>query len=116
MPTLKALKARQVLDSRGRPTIEVDAIASGGAVGRVIVPSGASTGRHEAIELRDADQPRYGGLWVLKAVDNVMSAVAPAVIGMDLDDQGTIDRRLIELDGSPNKSRLGANALLGASL
>ncbi len=116
MSTLKALKARQVLDSRGRPTIEVDAIASSGAVGRAIVPSGASTGRHEAIELRDADNPRYGGLGVLRAVGNVMTAIAPAVVGMDLDDQRAIDARLIELDGTPNKSRLGANALLGVSL
>jgi enolase len=116
MSTLKALKARQVLDSRGRPTVEVDAVASSGAVGRAIVPSGASTGRHEAIELRDADNPRYGGLGVLRAVDNVVTAIAPAVVGMDLDDQRAIDNRLIELDGTPNKSRLGANALLGVSL
>jgi enolase 1/2/3 len=116
MLTLKALKARQVLDSRGRPTIEVDAITSSGAIGRAIVPSGASTGRHEALELRDADNPRYGGLGVLRAVGNVMTAIAPAVVGMDLNDQRAIDTRLIELDGTPNKSRLGANALLGVSL
>ncbi len=93
MITLKALKARQVLDSRGRPTVEVDAIASTGAVGRAIVPSGASTGRHEALELRDADSPRYGGLGVLKAVDNVTPVIAPAVVGMDLDDQARARRQ-----------------------
>ena len=116
MAELKALKARQVLDSRGRPTVEVDAVASTGAVGRAIVPSGASTGRHEALELRDADNPRYGGLSVARAVDNVMREIAPAVLGMDLDDQSGLDARLIALDGTPNKSRLGANALLGVSL
>ena len=87
MITLKELKARQVLDSRGRPTVEVEAIASTGAVGRAIVPSGASTGRHEALELRDAESPRYGGLGVLQAVGNVTAVIAPAVVGMELDDQ-----------------------------
>jgi enolase len=116
MTTLKALSARQVLDSRGRPTVEVDAIASTGARGRAIVPSGASTGRHEAIELRDTANPRYGGLGVLGAVDNVAREIAPVVLGMDLDDQAALDARLIALDGTPNKSRLGANALLGVSL
>jgi enolase len=116
MITLQALKARQVLDSRGRPTVEVDAIASSGALGRAIVPSGASTGRHEALELRDAASPRYGGLGVLRAVANVTSEIAPAVVGMDLEDQSAIDARLIELDGTPNKGRLGANAILGVSL
>src|SRR5215472_11574987 len=116
MVTLKGLKARQVLDSRGRPTIEVDAVASTGAVGRAIVPSGASTGRHEAIELRDAADPRYGGLGVRKAVENVTREIAPAVVGMDLDDQPAVDATLIALDGTPNKSRLGANAVLGVSL
>ncbi len=116
MATLKGLKARQVLDSRGRPTVEVEAIATCGAVGRAIVPSGASTGRHEAIELRDAESPRYGGLGVLKAVDNVTRLIAPAVAGIDLDDQAGLDARLIALDGTPNKGRLGANALLGVSL
>jgi enolase len=113
---LKALKARQVLDSRGRPTVEVDAIASTGAMGRAIVPSGASTGRHEALELRDADNPRFGGLSVARAVDNVIRDIAPTVIGRDLDDQPGLDAELIALDGTPNKSRLGANALLGVSL
>ena len=116
MASLKALKARQVLDSRGRPTVEVDAIASTGAVGRAIVPSGASTGRHEALELRDAENPRYGGLSVTRAVDNVIREIAPAVLGMDLDDQSGLDAQLIALDGTSNKSRLGANALLGVSL
>jgi len=116
MTTLKALKARQVLDSRGRPTVEVDAVASTGARGRAIVPSGASTGRHEAIELRDTANPRYGGLGVLAALDNVAREIAPALLGMDLDDQAALDARLIALDGTPNKCRLGANAVLGVSL
>jgi enolase len=116
MPTLKGLKARQVLDSRGRPTVEVDAIASTGQVGRAIVPSGASTGRHEALELRDGDPARYGGLSVFAAVANVTSQLAPAVVGMDLSDQPAVDARLIAADGTPNKSRLGANAVLGVSL
>jgi enolase len=116
MPTLKALKARQVLDSRGRPTVEVDAIASTGALGRAIVPAGASTGRHEALELRDSRDPRYGGLGVTKAVANVQHEIAQAVLGMDLEDQAALDARLIALDGTPNKSRLGANAILGVSL
>ena len=116
MPTLASLKARQVLDSRGRPTVEVDALGSTGARGRAIVPSGASTGRHEAVELRDLRDPRYGGLGVFKAVGNVMNVIGPALAGMDLDDQSAIDTKLIELDGTPNKGRLGANALLGVSL
>jgi enolase len=116
MAKLKALKARQVLDSRGRPTVEVDAVADSGAVGRAIVPSGASTGRHEAIELRDTENPRYGGMSVTRAVSNVMREIAPVVLGMDLDDQSGIDARLIALDGTPNKGRLGANAVLGVSL
>jgi enolase len=116
MAELKALKARQVLDSRGRPTVEVDAVASTGVIGRAIVPSGASTGRHEALELRDAADPRYGGLSVTRAVHNVVREIAPSVVGMDLDDQSSLDAKLIALDGTPNKSRLGANALLGVSL
>ncbi len=116
MITLQELRARQVLDSRGRPTVEVDAIASTGALGRAIVPSGASTGRHEALELRDAGSPRYGGLGVLQAVSHVTSVIAPAVIGSELDDQRALDAKLLALDGTPNKGRLGANALLGVSL
>jgi enolase len=115
MAVLQALKARQVLDSRGRPTVEVDVIASNGALGRAIVPSGASTGRHEAIELRDSESSRYGGLGVGKAVRNVLDVIAPAVKGMELDDQAAIDAALIAIDGTPNKGRLGANALLGVS-
>ena len=116
MATLKGLKARQVLDSRGRPTVEVDAIASDGAIGRAIVPSGASTGRHEAIERRDGESARYGGLSVFRAVDNVTREIAAAILGIDLDDQSAVDARLIALDGTPNKGRLGANAVLGISL
>jgi enolase len=116
MATLKGLKARQVLDSRGRPTVEVDAIASNGAAGRAIVPSGASTGRHEAIERRDGESSRYGGLSVFKAVDNVTGEIAQTILGIDLDDQFALDARLIALDGTPNKVRLGANAVLGVSM
>lgn len=116
MPTLRSLKARQVLDSRGRPTVEVDAESSDGSVSRAIVPSGASTGRHEALELRDGDAARYAGLGVKKAVASVHEAIAPAVVGLDLDDQKAFDDALIALDGTPNKGRLGANAILGVSM
>jgi len=116
MATLKGLKASQVLDSRGRPTVEVDAIGSNGVIGRAIVPSGASTGRHEAIERRDGEASCYGGLSVLMAVDIVSREIAPAILGIDLDDQSALDARLIALDGTANKSRLGANAVLGVSL
>mgnify|MGYP001032827668 CR=1 FL=1 len=116
MAILRALRARQVLDSRGRPTVEVDAIAEGGARGRAIVPSGASTGRHEALELRDGDPSHYAGLGVRKAVANVETTIAPALLGMDLDDQRAIDAALLALDGAKDKSNLGANALLGVSL
>ncbi|GAC1470193.1 MAG: phosphopyruvate hydratase [Isosphaeraceae bacterium] len=116
MPTLSQLKAREVLDSRGCPTVEVEAFASGGAKGRVIVPSGASTGRHEARELRDTRNRRYGGQGVLQAIQNVQSEIAPAVLGFDIDDQTRLDARLVTLDGTPDKSRLGANAILGVSL
>lgn len=116
MATLAALKAREVLDSRGRPTVEVEATASTGVVGRAIVPSGASTGRHEALELRDRDRRRHGGLGVLQAVRNVSEQIAPAVLGRHLDDQAGLDAALVALDGTPNKSRLGANAVLGVSL
>ena len=116
MATVNGLKARQVLDSRGRPTVEVDVITSNGALGRAIVPSGASTGRHEAVERRDSEDPRYEGLGVYHAVDSVTREIAAAIVGCDLDDQAAIDARLIALDGTPNKSRLGANAVLGVSL
>ncbi len=115
-PTIREIKAREILDSRGNPTVEVDARLSDGSVGRASVPSGASTGQHEAIELRDGDKSRYGGKGVLRAVENVNREIAAALAGMTADDQEAVDRRLIELDGTPNKSRLGANALLGASL
>jgi enolase len=110
------VRARQVLDSRGNPTVEVDVLLESGALGRAIVPSGASTGAFEAVELRDGDKSVYGGKSVLKAVANVETEIAPAIVGLDADEQRTLDRTLIELDGTPNKSRLGANAILGVSL
>jgi enolase len=116
VPSIAKVKAREVLDSRGRPTVEVDVIASSGARGRAIVPSGASTGAHEAVELRDHDQNRYAGKGVLRAVGHVTGEIARAVLDMDLNDQAAIDAKLIALDGTPNKARLGANAVLGASL
>jgi enolase 1/2/3 len=105
-----------VLDSRGNPTVEVDVLFESGAFGRAIVPSGASTGAFEAVELRDGNESVYGGKSVLKAVANVETEIAPAIVGLDADEQRTLDRTLIELDGTPNKSRLGANAILGVSL
>ncbi len=108
--------AREVLDSRGRPTIEVDLFVEGGGHGRAMVPSGASTGEHEAIELRDKDPARYGGAGVQEAVDNVHDVIAPEIIGMDVSDQVALDKMLIALDGTENKSSLGANAILGVSM
>ncbi|MBI2762891.1 MAG: phosphopyruvate hydratase [Chloroflexi bacterium] len=108
--------AREILDSRGNPTIEVDVLLADGSVGRAAVPSGASTGAHEAVELRDGDKGRYGGRGVRNAVDHVVSEIGPAVVGLDAADQAGVDRVLIELDGTPNKGRLGANAILGVSL
>jgi enolase len=108
--------ARQILDSRGNPTLEVDVRLASGALGRAAVPSGASTGEHEAVELRDGDPDRYLGKGVLGAVANVNGEIASAVVGLDADDQRELDRTLVELDGTPNKSRLGANAVLGCSL
>ena len=108
--------AREVLDSRGNPTVEVDVILECGAMGRAAVPSGASTGEHEALELRDGDKKRYGGKGVTKAVNNVNTVIADALLGMNVTDQVGIDRVLLELDGTPTKSNLGANALLGVSL
>ncbi len=108
--------AREILDSRGNPTVECDVILESGAAGRASVPSGASTGEHEAIELRDGDKARYLGKGVRKAVQNVMGTIAPAVEGMDALDQIGLDRALIELDGTPTKERLGANAILAVSL
>ena len=113
---IAAVHAREVLDSRGNPTVEVEVRLSGGAFGRAIVPSGASTGAHEAVELRDGDPARYGGKGVLRAVANVNGEISAALLGRDASDQVGLDRTLIDLDGAPNKSRLGANALLGASL
>jgi enolase len=110
------IHAREVLDSRGRPTVEVEVTATGGAFGRAIVPSGASTGRHEAVELRDGEQRRYAGLGVRKAVNHVREVIAPALLGLPVADQEEIDRMMCRLDGTPNKSRLGANAILGVSL
>jgi enolase len=110
------VRARQILDSRGNPTVEVDVELTGGAVGRAIVPSGASTGEHEAWELRDGDKSKYLGKGVLKAVDNVETKIAEAITGLDALDQVGIDHAMIALDGTPNKKELGANAILGASL
>jgi enolase len=108
--------AREILDSRGNPTVEVDIMVACGALGRAAVPSGASTGRREALELRDKRHKRYGGKGVSTAVANVRETIAPAILGVDASDQTGLDRRLIELDGTPNKSKLGANAILGVSL
>src|ERR1700736_6478413 len=110
------IRARQVLDSRGNPTVEVDVEVTGGAVGRAIVPSGASTGEHEAWELRDGEKSQYSGKGVLKAVENVESKIADAVIGRDALDQTDVDHAMIALDGTQNKKELGANAILGVSL
>lgn len=110
------IKAREILDSRGNPTVEVDVWLENGAVGRAAVPSGASTGEHEAVELRDGDTKRYGGKGVLKAVQNVHEKIAPKLRGFDAADQRRLDQVLRDLDGSPNKARLGANAVLGVSL
>ena len=113
---IEKITAREILDSRGNPTVEVDVELESGASGRASVPSGASTGEHEALELRDDDAARYGGKGVLKAVANVNEVIAPALTGMSALDQRRIDRTMIELDGTPTKSRLGANAILGVSL
>ncbi|CAN5599453.1 phosphopyruvate hydratase [soil metagenome] len=116
MPTLSKLHSREVLDSRGQPTVEVEVWTDSGARGRSIVPSGLSTGRHEAVELRDCEHRRYGGRGVRRAVENVRSEIASALRGWDLEDQAGIDAKLIELDGTPDRSRLGANALVGVSM
>ena len=116
MATVKSIMAREILDSRGNPTIEVEAVLSDGTVGTAAVPSGASTGKYEAVELRDGDKARFNGLGVLKAVNNVNGEIAAAIAGISADEQEAIDRRMIALDGTPNKSRLGANAILGVSL
>jgi len=116
MPKIVSLRAREILDSRGRPTVEAEVELSSGDRGRASVPSGASTGAAEAHELRDGDRSRYDGLGVLQAVANVEGPIAAAAAGLDATDQRSLDRRLIELDGTPNKSRLGANAILAVSL
>ncbi|MDD3365107.1 MAG: phosphopyruvate hydratase [Syntrophomonas sp.] len=116
MSTIVDVFAREVLDSRGNPTVEVEVILEDGTMGTAIVPSGASTGAHEAVELRDGDPARYGGKGVLKAVNNVNEIIAPEVIGMEAVRQIDIDALMIDLDGTPNKSKLGANAILGVSL
>ncbi len=116
MTLIVGLNAREILDSRGNPTVEVEAYLESGAVGRAAVPSGASTGEHEAVELRDGDDDRYLGKGVQKAVANVNDEIAPEIVGMDATDQTGVDQLMIELDGTPNKSKLGANAILGVSM
>lgn len=116
MTTIRSIHAREILDSRSNPTIEVDVTLSDGAFGRAAVPSGASTGSHEARELRDGDAARYGGRGVLAAVRNVTDEIGPALIGEELSDQAALDERMVALDGTSDKSRLGANAILGVSL
>merc|ERR1719217_841332 len=113
---IDTIKAREILDSRGNPTVEVDLTTKGGIFARAAVPSGASTGIYEACELRDGDKGRYVGKGVLKAVESVNTVLASALKGMDVRDQKTLDAKMIELDGTPNKSKLGANAILGVSL
>src|ERR1051325_8081816 len=116
MPTIVDIAAREILDSRGNPTLEVEVVLESGAFGRAAVPSGASTGQFEAVELRDGDKDRYGGKGVLSAVRNVIDTLAPELLHMDATDQCAIDEKMLELDGTPNKAKLGANAILGESL
>src|SRR5205823_9751924 len=113
---IRRVTAREILDSRGNPTVEVDVALDGGAVGRAAVPSGASTGAHEAVELRDGDKKRYLGKGTLKAVENVQKVIAPALAGRDPFDQVGVDHAMLALDGTANKGKLGANAILGASM
>ena len=113
---IRTVTAREVIDSRGNPTLEADVILQGGAMGSAMVPSGASTGIHEALELRDGDAKRFGGKGVLKAVANVKEKIAPLLVGKDATDTKGLDRLMIELDGTKNKKSLGANAILGVSL
>ncbi|MBV9133473.1 MAG: phosphopyruvate hydratase, partial [Chloroflexi bacterium] len=116
MSRIADVRARQILDSRGNPTVEVDVRLEDGTLGRAEVPSGASTGAHEAIELRDQDPQKYSGKGVLRAVENVNEAIAPLLRGKSVFEQAAIDEELLALDGTDNKSKLGANAILGASL
>ena len=113
---IESISAQEVLDSRGNPTVEVEVVLADGSWGRAAVPSGASTGIHEALEMRDGDKSRYLGKGVLKAVENVNTEIAEALVGWDAVEQKAIDMALLELDGTPNKSKLGANAILGTSL
>ena len=116
MAKISDIKAREIIDSRGNPTVEADIVLDNGVVGRAAVPSGASTGELEALELRDGDDSRYGGKGVLKAVDNVNSKIRDALTGVDISDQAGIDRVMLDLDGTDNKHVLGANAMLAVSL
>jgi len=116
MTAIVDIHARQILDSRGNPTVEVDVTLEDGSMGRAAVPSGASTGAHEAVEKRDGDKSRWGGKGVSEAVQAVNGAIAQAIVGFDAEDQAEIDAAMIDLDGTPNKGRLGANAILGVSL
>jgi len=116
MSKIKDIFAREVIDSRGNPTIEVEVTTELGNVGTAIVPSGASTGTREALELRDGDKTRFGGKGVLKAVKNVKNIIKPQLIGMDVTKQYDIDYKMIDIDGTENKEKLGANAILGVSL
>src|SRR6201995_2718912 len=115
MSYISDIHARQILDSRGNPTVEVDVVTEDGQMGRAAVPSGASTGIHEAVELRDGDKSIYGGKGVLKAVDNVNDIIADQLIGFPVNEQASLDARLIDLDGTGDKGKLGANALLAVS-
>src|SRR2546423_15543024 len=116
MSNIQEIRAREILDSRGNPTVECDVLLASGTLGRAAVPSGASTGEHEAVELRDNDPRHYLGKGVLKAVENIETAIAPALSGLDPAEQRLIDGTMIELDGTPNKSQLGANAILAVSM
>jgi len=116
MSSIVDVVAREILDSRGNPTIEADVLLESGSMGRAAVPSGASTGSREAVELRDGDAKRYGGKGVLRAVEHVNTEISEAIVGLDASEQAFIDKTLIELDGTENKSRLGANALLAVSM
>lgn len=116
MSIIEDVRAREILDSRGNPTIEVDVILQDGSEGRAAVPSGASTGEHEAVELRDGDKSRYMGKGVLKAVENVNTIIAEEIVGLDALNQVELDNTLLELDGTENKGKLGANAILGVSM
>src|SRR5688572_17872443 len=116
MSEINSIRAREILDSRGNPTVEAEVELESGAFGRAAVPSGASTGEHEAIELRDGDKKRYVGKGVQNAVRNISESIAPALLGLDATDQASLDQIMIALDGTPTKSKLGANAILAVSM